>query len=199
MILCAARSNEPTRKLIIPKLALGVLAVLTTSTTVAQNPFQDYEGHQCRDAPSKATFMGIRKSLGKAEISLPIHKTETKIYSLYHIGSKNFFLDHQAKLTLSAEQIYALFLIRARSSSSQSSADLNIEYEEHQLWLLTSENQPNDRFIAEKVREIEKLRSARRLAFIHAVAEAVEVLTDQQQQLLTEKQATTKLPNPTGP
>jgi Spy/CpxP family protein refolding chaperone len=52
------------------------------------------------------------------------------------------------------------------------------------LWELTAADQPDAAKIEAKVREVEKLRGDQRLAFIRAVGEAAQVLTDEQRKVL---------------
>jgi len=55
---------------------------------------------------------------------------------------------------------------------------------EQALWLLTSEETPDAAKIEGKIRETEKLRGDKRIAFIREVGEAAKILTDEQRQSL---------------
>ena len=99
---------------------------------------------------------------------------------LYHAGVNDFFLDAAGPLALSTEQRARLRIIQARSVLDQTEAQRKIEAAEQQMWKLTGAARPEMIRIEATVREIEKLRADRRLAFIRAVGEAAGVLTDAQ-------------------
>jgi hypothetical protein len=103
---------------------------------------------------------------------------------LYHIGSTGFFLD-QPQIALRAEQLSALNRIRERALLERGNADRRIEQAEQELWVLTGAERPDAAKIEAKTRDIERLRTSQRLAFIQAVGEATKVLTpDQRSRLL---------------
>jgi Spy/CpxP family protein refolding chaperone len=104
---------------------------------------------------------------------------------LYHIGATGFFLDHSDHIRLSSEQQASLNRIREKAVAAKSAADAQIEQAEQELGTLTSADQPDAAKIEAKVREIEKLRADQRLAFIRAVGEAANLLTDDQRKFLT--------------
>jgi Spy/CpxP family protein refolding chaperone len=104
---------------------------------------------------------------------------------LYHIGATGFFLDHSDHIRLSSEQQASLNRIREKAVAAKSTADAQIEQAEQELGTLTSADQPDAAKIEAKVREIEKLRADQRLAFIRAVGEAANLLTDDQRKFLT--------------
>ena len=108
---------------------------------------------------------------------------------LYHIGSTGFFLNHAKHLNLTPDQRTRLNLMREKATLEQASMQRRIADAEQELFTLTSADQPDQSKITAQVRQIEKLRSDQRLAFIRAVAEASAVLTDQQKQLLLGKPA----------
>ena len=104
---------------------------------------------------------------------------------LYHIGATGFFLDHPEHITLTTEQQVALNKIKNQALLSNSAAERNIEKAEQELWTLTAADQPDGGKIEAKVREIEKLRTNERLAFMGAVGEAAKLLTPDQRKILT--------------
>jgi len=103
---------------------------------------------------------------------------------LYHIGSTNFFLDHPQHITLSLEQQSRLGEIRMKALMRRSEFNRKIQEGEEQLWLLTAVDQPNSSLVEAKIREVEKLRSDLRVAFIKDVGEAATALTDAQRMAL---------------
>jgi hypothetical protein len=103
---------------------------------------------------------------------------------LYHIGSTGFFLDHPTHITLTSDQQMTLNRIKEKAMLNQSDADRKIEEAEQQMWQLTAADSPDADKIETKTREIEKMRADKRLAFIHAVGEASNVLTHDQHQAL---------------
>lgn len=103
---------------------------------------------------------------------------------LYHVGSTGFFLDYGDKIGLSIEQKTALNGIKRRVLTEQSANERKIAEAEQALWSLTAAAQPDAAAIDGKVREIEKLKSDQRLAFIRAVGEAAKVLTADQQKMV---------------
>lgn len=96
---------------------------------------------------------------------------------LYHVGSTGFFLDYADKIGLSAEQKTALNGIKQRTLTEQSASGRKVAEAEQALWALTAVEQPDAAAIDGKVREIEKLKSDQRLAFIRSVGEAAKLLT----------------------
>jgi Spy/CpxP family protein refolding chaperone len=103
---------------------------------------------------------------------------------LYHVGATGFFLDHPEHIRLTMEQQTALSRIKEKALLEQTTAQRKIEGAEQELWTLTGADQPAADKVEAKVREIEKLRADQRLAFIRAVGEAVQVLTDEQRKAL---------------
>lgn len=141
------------------------------------------------DAPSGMDMMGrMRGSMEKrgmanmpADSSLPGFPGASH---LYHVGATGFFLDHPEHITLSANQQAALQRTREKSALEQATFDRRIEEAEQELWTLTAAEAPELARIDAKVRDIEKLRADRRLAFIKAVGEAGKVLTQDQQKVV---------------
>lgn len=103
---------------------------------------------------------------------------------LYHIGATGFFLDHPEHITLSQDQQSRLAKIRDESLLRQNETQRKINEAEEELSQLTASDQPSISKIEGKIREIEKLRSENRLAFIRAVGESTKVLNDGQRQAL---------------
>ena len=104
---------------------------------------------------------------------------------LYHIGSTGFFLDHAEHISLSTDQQAALTKLKERALAAKTASDRQIEQAEQEMATLTSADQPDSAKIEAKVRDIEKLRTNERLAFIRAVGEAANLLTDDQRKFLT--------------
>jgi Spy/CpxP family protein refolding chaperone len=104
---------------------------------------------------------------------------------IYHIGATGFFLDHPQHMALTQEQQSKLNQIKERALSGQATSDRWIAQGEQEIWTLTSSDSPDVSKIEAKVREVEKLRSDKRMAFIRAVGEAAMVLTDEQRRTLT--------------
>lgn len=103
---------------------------------------------------------------------------------LYHLGATGFFLDHPRHIVLSTEQQKKLNQIKEQVALNRASADRSVQEAEQRLWKLTGAGQPDAAQIETKVREIGKLRTDQRLAFIHSVGEAAKVLTDEQTTIL---------------
>lgn len=106
---------------------------------------------------------------------------------LYHIGSTGFFLDHPEHISVSAEQKTRLSQIKEKATLDNTAAQRKIDEAEQKLWTLTASDQPDQAAIAAQVKTIEGLRADQRLAYIRAVGEAAQVLTDQQRQTLLGK------------
>lgn len=103
---------------------------------------------------------------------------------LYHIGATGFFLDHPDHVTLTDEQRTRLSQIREKALLEKSSAQRKVDEAEQQLFTLTEADQPNQAEIQTKIREIAELGAQQRLAYIQAVGEAAQVLTDEQRRQL---------------
>jgi len=103
---------------------------------------------------------------------------------IYHIGATGFFLDHPQHIALTGEQQAALNRIKQQALLDQSTVDRWIDQGEQEIWVLTSSDSPDASTIEAKVREVEKMRGDKRIAFIRAVGEAAAVLTDEQRQAL---------------
>ena len=104
---------------------------------------------------------------------------------IYHIGATGFFLDHAEHIGLSIEQQVGLNKIKEQALFSKSASDRQIEQAEQELAALTSADQPDLRKIEAKVRDIAKLDTDQRIAFIKAVGEAAKLLTADQRKILT--------------
>lgn len=103
---------------------------------------------------------------------------------LYHVGASGFFVDYAVKIGLTVEQSTALNAIKQRSLIDQSAAQRKAEEAEQALWMLTAADQPDAAAIEAKVREIEKIKSDARLAFVRAVGEAANLLTAEQRKMV---------------
>ncbi len=78
----------------------------------------------------------------------------------------------------------ALNNLKEQALTAMSHSEQQIEQAEQELANLTSADQPDAAKIDKKVREIEKLRSDERLAFIRSVGNAANLLTDDQRKIL---------------
>jgi len=103
---------------------------------------------------------------------------------LSHIGSTGFFLDHPEHITLTADQKMTLTRLKERTFLDRATKQRRIDQAEQELYTLTGAEPPDNDQIQAKITEIEKLRADQRIAFIHAVREAAQVLTDEQQKAL---------------
>ncbi len=128
-------------------------------------------------------MMGRMPSMGQMQMpsALPGFPGASHIY---HVGSTNFFLDHMQHIALSQEQKTRLNQIKQQTLLSQATYDRWIAEAEQELWRLTSADAPNAAEIEAKIHEVEKLRSDKRIAFIRAVGEAAQLLTNEQRQAL---------------
>lgn len=104
---------------------------------------------------------------------------------LYHIGATGFFLNYSDHIALTTKQQAALNVIKQKSLLGKATAQRKIEEAEQELWQLTGADDPDVAGIKLKVEAIEKLRGEQRMAFIGSVREAVKLLTDKQQKILT--------------
>ncbi|MBP69250.1 MULTISPECIES: hypothetical protein [Gimesia] len=132
---------------------------------------------------SGMAMMGQMKGMGQMQMpsALPGFAGASHIY---HIGATSFFLDHSQHITLTQEQQVKLNQIKEKVLLGQATFDRWISEAEQELWVLTSSDTPAAAKIETKIREIEKLRSDKRIAYIRAVGEAARVLTDEQRQTL---------------
>ena len=103
---------------------------------------------------------------------------------LYHIGATGFFLDHTDHIVLSTEQVMQMNQARESSSLAQASSQRNIDQAEQELWELTASETPDAILIDAKVREIESLRGDQRIAFIRAIGDAANLLSEGQRKQL---------------
>lgn len=104
---------------------------------------------------------------------------------LYHLGSSDFFLDHESHISLTNQQQKSLAKIKQASLAQQADVQRQIDAAEEELWSLTAADQPDAGEVEKKARAIERLRSDKRLAFIRKVGEASKLLTDEQRLALT--------------
>jgi Spy/CpxP family protein refolding chaperone len=118
---------------------------------------------------------------------------------LYHIGSTGFFLDHPQHITLTADQKMTLNRLKEKTLLDRATKQRRIDQAEQELYLLTGTEQPDTDQIRDKIREIEQLRAEQRMAFIRAVAEAAQVLTDEQREALLGQHTPTNPCTPQAP
>lgn len=125
------------------------------------------------DAPCCVDVMGAAPGAGTSMAMPSALPGFAGASHLYHVGSTGFFLDYADKIGLSVEQRTALNGIKQRLLAEQAAYDRKAAEAEQALWSLTAAAQPDAAAIDGKVREIEKLKSDQRLAFIRAVGEAM--------------------------
>lgn len=103
---------------------------------------------------------------------------------IYHLGATGFFLDYSEAIRLTPAQQKALDDLKATSLANQGIAHARINQAEHDLWMLTGSDEPDAMALETKVREIERLKGDRRIAFIRSVGEAARLLTGEQRTAL---------------
>lgn len=135
-------------------------------------------GMCCMGSMGKAPGMGGAMAMPSALPGFP------GASHLYHVGASGFFVDYAEKIGLTVEQSTALNAIKQRSLIDQSAAQRKSEEAEQALWMLTAADQPDAAAVEAKVREIEKIKSDARFAFIRAVGEAANVLTAEQRKMV---------------
>ena len=99
---------------------------------------------------------------------------------LYHVGATDFFLDHMDHISLSTEQKTRLGQIKEKATLDKASAQRKIDEAEQQLFTLTGADKPSLTDIQAKIHEIGELQGQQRIAYIQAVGQAAQVLTDEQ-------------------
>jgi hypothetical protein len=99
---------------------------------------------------------------------------------LYHVGATDFFLDHPDHITLSTDQQKRLGQLKEKAMLSKASAQRKIDEAEQQLFTLTGADQPSLTDIQAKIHEIGEMQGQQRIAYIQAVGQAAQVLTDEQ-------------------
>lgn len=135
-------------------------------------------GMCCMGSMGKAPGMGGAMAMPSALPGFP------GASHLYHVGASGFFVDYAEKIGLTVEQSTALNAIKQRSLIDQSAAHRKSEEAEQALWMLTAADQPDAAAVEAKVREIEKIKSDARFAFIRAVGDAANVLTAEQRKMV---------------
>ena len=103
---------------------------------------------------------------------------------LYHIGAEGFFLNHPQHITLSVDQQARLNRIREQALLTNATYERQVAEAEQALFVLTGADLPDTVKIHEQLRVIADLRAEQRAAFIRAVGEAAQVLTDSQRDAL---------------
>ncbi len=126
-------------------------------------------------------MMGKMAQKGLAQSSLPGYPG---LSHLYHIGATDLFLDHGDHIQLSSDQKARLYKAKEKMLLDNASFDRKIDQAEQDLWTLTGSDKPDSQKIETKIREIEKLRGDKRMAFILAVGQSTQVLADEQLRLL---------------
>lgn len=103
---------------------------------------------------------------------------------IYHVGATGFFLDYANRLNFTVDQMATLNAVKQRALGDVAAAQRKIDEAEQALWKITAADQPDAQSVEAKLREIEKLRSDLRLAFIRSVGEAAAVLTPEQRKMV---------------
>lgn len=103
---------------------------------------------------------------------------------IYHIGAAGFFVNHASQVNFKTAQLTTLNRLKEKSLLAQSALDRKVLRAEEELWKLTASDQPSIKSIEVKVREIESLKSEKRISFIRHVGEAASVLTKEQRSIL---------------
>lgn len=103
---------------------------------------------------------------------------------LYHIGAEGFFLNHPQHIILSVDQQARLNRIREQALLTNATYERQVAEAEQALFVLTGADLPDTVKIHEQLRVIADLRAEQRAAFIRAVGEAAQVLTDSQRDAL---------------
>lgn len=164
------------------KVGMG-MASMSGQRMSGMGMMSDKKGMMSNRGMSGMAMMGQMKGMGQMQMpsALPGFAGASHIY---HIGATSFFLDHSQHITLTQEQQVKLNQIKEKVLLGQATFDRWISQAEQELWVLTSSDTPAAAKIETKIREIEKLRSDKRIAYIRAVGEAARVLTDEQRQSL---------------
>lgn len=136
------------------------------------------------DTRSEASTVGIPQASDSSAplAALPGFPGTPRIY---HLGATGLFLDHPEHITLTAKQQRSLESIKGDAQNEQARYRTLIDSAENELWSLTGAASPDPAAIEHKTHEIEALRHDQRIAYIHAVGLAAEVLTDMQRKQLT--------------
>ena len=149
-----------------------------------------------RDATTGPIIAMPPTAVGAPALALPAFPGSAH---LYHLGSRDFFLDEVEALSLSDEQTGRLRVLQQTSSLDRAETRRKIEEAERHLWTLTATDAPDQQKIEAHVREIERLRADDRLAFIRAVGEGARLLTAAQRAVLVgEPRASTDAGAPPG-
>lgn len=106
---------------------------------------------------------------------------------LYHIGATGFFLDHPDLISFTPEQQAALNRIKEAALLTQATSERKIAQAEQDLWYLTGSDKPNMGKIETKTKDMEALRTEKRLAYIRSVRAATKILTPDQRSTLLRK------------
>ncbi len=109
---------------------------------------------------------------------------------LYHIGAEGFFLNHPQHIALGVDQQVRLNRIREQALLTNATYERQAAEAEQALFVLTGADLPDTVKIHEQLRVIADLRAEQRAAFIRAVGEAAEVLTDSQRDALLGRKPT---------
>ena len=120
---------------------------------------------------------------GSSTMPLPLSASPGD-QQLYHVGAAGFFVDQSEVMHLDSDQQSILNAMREKALVDLATAQSAIDHDEQELWMLTGSDRPDSIAIEVKVREIERRKGDRRIAFIRSVGEAARVLTDDQRSAL---------------
>ena len=114
---------------------------------------------------------------------------------LYHLGGVTFFLDRQ-ELALTPEQRTKLSAIREIAVLAYATTQRKLDQGEQELWLLTAAARPDARGVEAKLSEIARLSTLQRMDYIRSIGQAVAVLSDTQQKMLSMPSPASSVPAP---
>lgn len=113
-----------------------------------------------------------------------------RVNHLYHLGTKQFYLDKAKGLALTEEQATRLRRLWEFDQEERARYRDAVTRAERELWQLTGGEEPSLPAIEAAVRAVERLKADRRVSFIGRVAEAAAVLTVHQREMLRMAKAT---------
>lgn len=125
------------------------------------------------------SMMGKPKTMTQADSSVGVDPPSSTGHVL-HLGERDFYLDRRRELALTEAQVRQLTAHRSHWLTEREQREAAIDSAETRLWQLTQAVAPNPDQVAAAVRDVERLRSEQRLAFIESVSAAVSTLTPAQ-------------------
>lgn len=173
-----------TASILTPRLALAAIWLALTLPVTVQAQAGDPFSFDIPDV-DLAEFLTQRPPMGECPAGESSHPDAIpKRAHLFHLGVRNFFLDHASHLKLTTEQKESLRTLRDDTWARWKDAEQGIQSLEVELWALTGAETPRLPEIETMIRTIAERRAAQRSAYVAAVARAAQVLTpDQRRQL----------------